>query len=70
MEIIVATKLLQQSVCYSRNLNIHGGVHTLLDFCHKSEANKINNCLYCMKPYKIKGLKCAIYSIKCASVLY
>ena len=27
-------------------------------------------CLYCMKPYKIKGLKCAIYSIKCASVLY
>ena len=25
---------------------------------------------YCMNPYKIKGLKCAIYSIKCASVLY
>ena len=20
---------------------------------------------YCMKPYKIKGLKCALYSIKC-----
>ena len=30
--------------------------------------NNIN--IYCMKPYKIKGLKCAVYSIKCASVLY
>ena len=25
---------------------------------------------YCMKPHKIKGEKCALFSILCASVLY
>ena len=28
------------------------------------------NYLYCIKPHKIKGGKCALFSILCASVLY
>ena len=29
-----------------------------------------DNIVYCMKPHKIKGEKCALFSILCASVLY